>query len=395
MNYNKKTVRDADVNGRKVLVRCDFNVPLDGGRITDDTRIVESLPTIKYILEHNGAVILCSHLGRPKGKVNPEFSLAPVAKRLSELLGIDVKLAYDVVGESAKSLAAALKPGQAILIENTRFHAEEEANDAAFAKSLSELADIYVNDAFGAAHRAHASTAGVAAFLPAYSGFLIEKELNALGKALNEPERPFTAILGGAKVADKLSVIDNLLDKVDNLLIGGGMSYTFIKAQGGAVGQSLLDEEKLPYVKEMLAKAKAKGVNLLLPTDAVITTELKEDAPYAEGPSNSIPDDKMGVDIGTLSRKAFSDAILKSGTVIWNGPMGVFEIAAFAGGTKAVAEAMAECKGFTIVGGGDSLAAVNEFKLADKMNHNATGGGATLEFLEGKELPGIACLQDR
>ncbi|MDR2530337.1 MAG: phosphoglycerate kinase [Oscillospiraceae bacterium] len=394
MNYNKKTIRDADIRGKRVLVRCDFNVPLDGDRITDDTRIVESLPTLEYILKQGGAVVLCSHLGRPKGKVNAEFSLAPVAKRLGELLKLDVKLAADVVGDSAKRLAAALAPGEVLLLENTRFHAEEEANDAGFAKSLSEFADVYVNDAFGAAHRAHASTAGVAAYLPAYSGFLIEKELAALGKALNSPERPFTAILGGAKVADKLAVIENLLEQVDNLIIGGGMSYTFRKALGGSIGKSMLDADRIPYVTQMIEKAKSKRVNLLLPIDSVITSELKAGAQTSICRADSIPDDMEGCDIGMETRKLFAETIAKSKTVIWNGPMGVFEIPEFAEGTRAVAEAMAACDGFTIVGGGDSLAAVNEFGLAGEMNHNATGGGATLEFLEGKELPGIACLLD-
>jgi len=392
---NKQTIRDVDLNGKKVLLRCDFNVPLEDGKITDDTRIVASLPTIQYIIEHGGAVILCSHLGRPKGKFDPEFSLEPVAKRLSELLGKQVQLATDVIGESAKSLAANLKSGEVMLIENTRFHAEEEKNDPDFAKSLAELADVYVNDAFGAAHRAHASTAGVAAYLPAYSGLLMEKELSALGKALENPERPFTAILGGKKIADKLGVISNLLDKVDNLLIGGAMSYTFIKALGGNIGKSLLDEEKLPYVSEMLAKAKANGVQLLIADDTVVADKLEAGVQTSICSSYEIPDDKEGFDIGPKTREQYAQVIRNSKTAIWNGPMGVFELEEFAAGTRAVAEAMAETSAFTIIGGGDSLAAINELGLADKMNHNSTGGGATLEFLEGKELPGVACLLDK
>ncbi|MDR0937145.1 MAG: phosphoglycerate kinase [Oscillospiraceae bacterium] len=394
MSYNKKTVRDIDFSSpKRVLLRCDFNVPIENGEVTDDTRITASIPTIRYILEHGGSAVLCSHLGRPKGKVNPEFSLAPVAKVLSKLLGFDVPLATDVVGVSANALAVALKPGKAILLENLRFHAQEEANDPEFSKRLADLADVYVNDAFGAAHRAHASTAGVAAYLPAYCGLLIEKELAAIGGALTDPKRPFTAILGGSKVSDKLGVIENLVKIADNLLIGGGMAYTFIKAQGGSIGKSLLDADKLDYVAELL-KNDANG-KIHLPTDTVITAELKAGAATRTVPSGEIPDDEMGADIGAQTAAAYADIIANSGTVIWNGPMGVFEIEDFANGTKTVANAMAATQGFTIVGGGDSLAAVNKYGLAEKMNHNATGGGATLEFLEGKVLPGIACLLDR
>ncbi|MDR0858594.1 MAG: phosphoglycerate kinase [Oscillospiraceae bacterium] len=394
MSYNKKTVRDIDFSkGPRVLLRCDFNVPIENGAVTDDTRITASLPTIKYILEHGGSAVLCSHLGRPKGKVSPEFSLAPVAKILSKLLGFDVPLATDVVGLSAKALAGALQPGKAILIENLRFHAQEEANDPEFSKWLAELADVYVNDAFGAAHRAHASTAGVASYLPAYCGLLIEKELAAIGGALTEPRRPFTAILGGSKVSDKLGVIENLVKIADNLLIGGGMAYTFIQAKGGKIGKSLLDADKLDYVTELLKNDSAGKIHL--PADSVITSELKAGAVTEIAASGAIPDDMLGADIGPETSEAYADIITNSGTVIWNGPMGVFELDEFAAGTKIIAGAMAASSAFTIVGGGDSLAAVNKYGLADKMNHNATGGGATLEFLEGKVLPGIDCLLDR
>jgi phosphoglycerate kinase len=395
MNYNKLSVKDIDLTGKKVLLRCDFNVPLENGKITDDTRIAASMPTVEYILKQGGSVILCSHLGRPKGKFDPEFSLAPIAERLSELLGKPVPLASDVVGDSAKALAAALGQGELMLLENVRFQTGEEENDPQFARQLAALADVYVNDAFGAAHRAHASTAGVAAYLPAYSGLLMEKELAALGKALDAPERPFTAILGGKKIADKLGVIDNLLDKIDNLLIGGAMSYTFIKAQGGSIGKSLLDSDKLPYVTDMIAKAARKGVRLLLAEDAVIADALERGIATSVCNSYEIPDDKEALDIGPKTRERYAEIIAESATVIWNGPMGVFELPEFAAGTTAIAEALANSAAYTIVGGGDSLAAVNELGLAGKMNHNSTGGGATLEFLEGKELPGVTCLLDR
>ena len=392
---NKKTVKDICVKGKKVLVRCDFNVPLDENKnITDETRINAALPTIKYLLDNGAAVILCSHLGRPKGEFNMKYSLAPVAKRLSEKLGFEVKLAKDVIGPDAKKLAAEVKPGEAILLENVRFQPEEEKNDPAFAKELASMADLYVSDAFGTVHRAHASTAGVAAYLPAVAGFLIGKELDFLGSAVENPKRPFVAILGGAKVKDKIGVIKALLDKVDVLLIGGGMSYTFAKAQGHTIGKSLLEEDKLDYAREMIAKAQAKGVKFLLPTDNLCAAEFSKDArPVLEG--TDIPDALMGMDIGPRTIEAFSAAVKGAGTVVWNGPMGVFEFPAFAEGTKAMAKALAESGAITIVGGGDSAAAVEQLGFADRMTHISTGGGASLEFLEGKELPGVACLLDR
>ena len=394
MNYEKKSVESAALQGKKVLLRCDFNVPLKNGVIGDDTRIRAALETIRYILAQGGAVIACSHLGRPKGQAVPEMSLKPVAARLGELLGQEVAMAPDCVGPETKAMAEALRPGQVLLLENLRFHKEEEKNDPAFAKELASLADLYVSDAFGTVHRAHASTAGVADWLPAYCGFLIKAELKALGGAVENPVRPLAAVLGGAKVADKLGVIDHLLDKADVLLIGGGMAYTFIKARGGRIGNSLLDEEKLDYAKRMLAKAEAKGVKLLLPADNLVVTAIEAGAETRIVPSDDVPDGWMGVDIGPETRKLFAAEIEKAGTVIWNGPMGVFETPGFEGGTMAVAKAMADCAGITVIGGGDSVAAVQKAGLADKMSHISTGGGASLEFLEGRELPGIACLPD-
>ena len=396
---NKKTVEDIDVAGKKVLVRCDFNVPMEDGKITDDNRIVGALPTIKYLLSKQAKVILCSHLGRPKGEFNLKYSLAPVAARLSELLGVKVTLAKDVVGEDAQAKAAALGNGEVLLLENVRFHKEEEKNDPEFAKKLASLAEIYVNDAFGTAHRAHASTAGVADYLPAVCGYLIEKEISVMGKALSDPERPFVAILGGAKVADKLKVIENLLTKVDTLIIGGGMAYTFIAAQGKSIGTSLYDAEKLEYCKDMLKKAEANGVKLLLPVDTVVAAAFPDpiDAPVETEVvcTCSIPADKMGLDIGPKTRELFAEEIKDAKTVVWNGPMGVFENDALAQGTMAVAKALAESGAITIVGGGDSAAAVEKLGFADKITHISTGGGASLEFLEGLELPGIACLNDK
>ena len=396
MSFNKKTIEDIDVSGKKVLVRCDFNVPLDENKnITDETRINAALPTIKYLLDHKAAVILCSHLGRPKGEFNMKYSLAPVAKRLSEKLGFEVKLAKDVIGPDAKKLAAEVKPGEAILLENVRFHPEEEKNDPAFAKELASMAEIYVSDAFGTVHRAHASTAGVADYLPAVAGFLIGKELNFLGKAVTNPERPFVAILGGAKVKDKIGVITNLLEKVDTLLIGGGMAYTFMKATGGEIGNSLCDEERLGLALELLDKAKAKGVKLLLPVDNVCGKEFKHDTEQMVCESGKIPEGWEGLDIGPKTVELFSKEIKSAKTVVWNGPMGVFEMPNFAKGTLAIATAMAESAATTIIGGGDSAAAVTQMGLADKMSHISTGGGASLEFLEGKTLPGVAALNDK
>ena len=396
MSFNKKTIEDIQVSGKKVLVRCDFNVPLDADKnITDETRINAALPTIKYLLDHKAAVILCSHLGRPKGEFNMKYSLAPVAKSLSEKLGFEVKLAKDVIGPDAKKLAAEVKPGEAILLENVRFHAEEEKNDPAFAKELASMAEIYVSDAFGTVHRAHASTAGVANYLPAVAGFLIGKELNFLGKAVTDPERPFVAILGGAKVADKLNVISNLLEKVDTLIIGGGMAYTFMKAQGGTIGDSLVDDERLGLALEIIDKAKSKGVNLLLPVDTVIADAFEGYTEIKTCKAGQIPDGWQGLDIGPETVKLFSEAIKTAKTVVWNGPMGVFENPDFAKGTLAIATAMAESNATTIIGGGDSAAAVTQMGLASKMSHISTGGGASLEFLEGKTLPGVAALNDK
>ncbi len=395
MTYNKKSVEDIDVAGKKVLVRCDFNVPMKDGVITDDKRIVGALPTIKYLLDHNAAVILCSHMGRPKGEFNMKYSLAPVAKRLTELLGQNVELASDVIGPDAKAKAAALKPGQAMLLENVRFHAEEEKNDPAFAKELASMAEIYVNDAFGTAHRAHASTAGVADYLPAVCGFLIRKEVEIMGKALADPARPFVAILGGAKVSDKIGVINNLIDKCDTLIIGGGMAYTFFRALGNDIGTSICENDKLELALDLINKARAKGVNFLLPVDNIIGREYKEDTTFMRIYSDSIPDGWMGLDIGEKTQELFSKTIIGAGTVVWNGPMGVSEWENFASGTRSVAKAVAESGAVSIIGGGDSAAAVEALGYADKMTHISTGGGASLEFLEGLELPGIACLQDK
>ena len=397
MNYlNKKTVEDIDVAGKKVLVRCDFNVPFDDeGNITDPKRINEALKTIKYLIDHNAKVILCSHLGRPKGEFNKKFSLAPVAVYLSKALGQDVKMAEDVIGESAKSIAASLKDGEVELIENVRFHKEEEKNDPKFAKQLASLAEIYVNDAFGTAHRAHASTAGVANYLPAVCGFLIKKEITIMGGALASPKRPFAAILGGAKVSDKIGVITNLLDKVDTLIIGGGMAYTFMNALGYSIGTSICESDKVELAKDLMAKAKDKGVKFLIPVDNVVATEYKADAEHKTVNSDNIPDGWMGLDIGPKTSAMFSDAIKGAGTVVWNGPMGVSEWDNFAKGTIAVAKAVADSGAISIIGGGDSAAAVEKLGFADKMTHISTGGGASLEFLEGRELPGIACLNDK
>ena len=395
MTYNKKSVEDIDVAGKKVLVRCDFNVPMKDGVITDDKRIVGALPTIKYLLDHKAAVILCSHMGRPKGEFNMKYSLAPVAKRLTELLGQNVELASDVIGPDAKAKAAALKPGQAMLLENVRFHAEEEKNDPAFAKELASMAEIYVNDAFGTAHRAHASTAGVADYLPAVCGFLIRKEVEIMGKALADPARPFVAILGGAKVSDKIGVINNLIDKCDTLIIGGGMAYTFFRALGNDIGTSICENDKLELALDLINKARAKGVNFLLPVDNIIGREYKEDTTFMRIYSDSIPDGWMGLDIGEKTQELFSKTIIGAGTVVWNGPMGVSEWENFASGTRSVAKAVAESGAVSIIGGGDSAAAVEALGYADKMTHISTGGGASLEFLEGLELPGIACLQDK
>ncbi len=396
MNYNKKTIEDINPSGKRVLVRCDFNVPQDeNGNITSDKRIVAALPTVKYLIDKGARVILCSHLGRPKGEVNPKFSLKPVAARLSELLEKPVKMAEDVIGDSAKALAAGLADGEVMLLENVRFHKEEEKNDAEFAKALASLAELYVNDAFGTAHRAHASTAGVADFLPAACGYLIGKEIGIMGEALSNPKRPLVAILGGAKVSDKLGVINNLLEKVDTLIIGGGMAYTFIKASGGTIGDSLCEDERLEYARDMLKKAEDKGVALLLPEDTVVAEKFAADAEAKVVPTAQIPDGWMGLDIGEKTIAKFANAIKNAGTVIWNGPMGVFEFDRFANGTKKVAEAIAESGAISIIGGGDSASAVKKLGFDKKMTHISTGGGASLEFLEGLELPGIACLEDK
>ena len=431
MTYNKKTIEDVNVAGKRVLVRCDFNVPLKDGVITSDKRIVEALPTIKYLLEKGAKVVLCSHMGKPhaiftegfgltkkeKQKVEAlpaeeqaaakadllkkalgdkdKLTLKPVAARLNELLGDKVTFAEDIIGPDAKAKVAALKEGEAVLIENVRFDARETKNGADFAKELSEYADIFVNDAFGSAHRAHASTAGVAAYLPAVCGYLIQKEISVMGKALADPARPFVAILGGAKVSDKIGVINNLIEKVDTLIIGGGMAYTFFKAAGHDVGTSLCELDKLDLANEMVAKAKAKGVNFMIPVDNVIGKEYDENTDHAVVDSDKIPADWMGLDIGPKTREIFANAIKGAGTVVWNGPMGVSEWKNFAGGTEAVAAAVAESGAISIIGGGDSAAAVEKLGFAAKMTHISTGGGASLEFLEGLELPGIACLQDK
>lgn len=392
----KKTLKDFDLKDKKVLVRVDFNVPMDEKRnITDTTRISAALPTINYLADHGAKVILMSHLGRPKGKVVEKFSLSPVAKKLSELIEKDVSMAEDCIGNDVKKKVEDMKSGDILLLENVRFHAEEEENDENFSKELASLADIYINDAFGTAHRAHASTAGVAKFLPSGAGFLINKELEVMGKALESPERPFVAILGGAKVGDKIGVIQNLLEKVDTLLIGGGMAYTFLKSQGYDIGKSLLEEDKIKLAASLIEQAKQKNVKLLLPEDVVVTSDLKEGLPYKTVSILDIPSDMMGVDIGNLTGEKFAKEIEDAKTVVWNGPMGVFEIDAYAKGTIAVAKALANSKGTTIIGGGDSAAAVKKFELADKMTHISTGGGASLKFLEGKVLPGVAALDDK
>ena len=431
MTYNKRSVEDIDVAGKRVLVRCDFNVPLKDGVITSDKRIVEALPTIKYLLEKGCKVVLCSHMGKPhsiftegfgltkkeKQKVEAlpaeeqaaakaellkkalddkkKFTLKPVADRLNELLGDKVTFAEDIVGEDAKAKVAALKAGEAVLIENVRFDARETKNGADFAKELADFADVYVNDAFGSAHRAHASTAGVAAYLPAVCGYLIQKEIGVMGKALADPARPFVAILGGAKVSDKIGVINNLIEKVDTLIIGGGMAYTFFRAAGNSVGTSLCEEDKLDLANEMVAKAAAKGVNFMIPVDNVVATEYDENAEHKIVNSDSIPDGWMGLDIGPKTRELFANAIKGAGTVVWNGPMGVSEWANFAAGTEAVAAAVADSGAISIIGGGDSAAAVEKLGFASRMTHISTGGGASLEFLEGKDLPGISCLLDK
>lgn len=391
MALSKKTVRDIDVQGKRVLVRCDFNVPLEGGRITDDRRITEALPTIRHLIDGGAVVILASHLGRPKG-VTPEFSLAPVAARLSELLGKDVPLLPDSVGPEVESAVKSAKPGDVLLLENVRFHPEEEKNDPEFAKQLASLADLYVNDAFGTAHRAHASTEGVAHLLPGVAGFLIEKEIQHLGEAVESPKRPFVAVMGGSKVKDKIALIDNLLPKVEHLLVGGGMVFTFFKAQGHQIGKSLLDAGSVDYCRRLLDE---HGDKLVLPTDIVVAAELSPDAQTQIVAADGIAEGMIGADIGPESQRTFAQLIQEAGTVLWNGPMGVFEMQPFESGTRAVAEAMAESKATTIVGGGDSAAAVEKFGVADRMSHVSTGGGASLEFLEGKELPGIAALQDK
>lgn len=394
---NKKTIEDIDVKGKRVLARCDFNVPLMDGEITNDKRIVAALPTIKYLMERGAKVILCSHLGRPKGEYKPEFSLAPVAKKLSEYLGTEVKLAEDpeVVGENAKKLAAELKDGEVMLLENVRYRKEETKNEENFSKELASLADIFVNDAFGTAHRAHCSTTGVAAYLPAVCGFLIQKEIKFMGGALANPKRPLVAILGGAKVSDKIGVISNLIDKCDTIIIGGGMAYTFMKYLGHTIGDSLLEADWIEKAGQMMADAEAKGVKFLIPVDNKVGKEYAADTEAKIVSSDEIPDGWMGLDIGPKSMEIFADAIKGAGTVIWNGPMGVSEWDNFAAGTIAVANAVAESGAVSIIGGGDSVAAVTKLGFADKMSHISTGGGASLEFLEGKELPGIAALQDK
>ena len=432
--YNKKTIEDVCVKGKKVIARCDFNVPMKDGVITDDKRIVGAMPTIKYLVDNGAAVILCSHMGRPHNIFNeklkldkkekkkiealPEeereaataaalekakgditkLSLAPVAKRISELLGKEVIMASDVIGPDATAKAAALKPGEVLLLENVRFHSEEEANDEAFAKKLASMADVYVNDAFGTAHRAHATTAGIAQYcpeMPAVCGYLIQKEISVMGGALTEPKKPFVAILGGAKVSDKIAVIENLISKVDTLIIGGGMAYTFFKAQGMNIGTSICEDDKLELANELLAKAKANGVNFLLPVDNVIADKYDENADHKVADSTAIPDGWMGLDIGPKTTEIYANAVANAATVVWNGPMGVSEWANFANGTRGVAKALADSNAITIIGGGDSAAAVEALGFADQITHVSTGGGASLEFLEGKSLPGIACLNDK
>lgn len=397
MLFRKKTVEDVSVEGKRVLLRCDFNVPLDmaSGAITDDKRITASLPTIRYLLDHGAAVIACSHLGRPKGERKMEYSLRPVAKRLSKLLSMEVPLAADVTGPDAKALAASLRPGRIMLLENLRFMKEEEKNDPSFAKELASFADLFVSDAFGTMHRAHASTVGVASYLPAVSGFLAARELEIMGSALEEPKRPFVAVLGGAKVSDKIGVISRLVEIADSIIIGGGMSYTFQAAQGYSVGTSMIEADKKDLALELMDKAKRRGVSFLLPEDYLGAREFSPEAEPVSVPGRNFPDDLMGMDIGPRTVAAFTAEIAKAKTVIWNGPVGVFEFPAFAGGTRAVAEAMAKSGAVTIVGGGDSAAAIEQFGMADQMTHVSTGGGATLELLEGIELPGVACLLDK
>ena len=393
---NKKTVRDIDVKGKKVLVRCDFNVPQDeNGVITDNRRIVSALDTIKYLLENNAKVILCSHLGRPKGEVKPEFSLKPIADELAKLLGKEVKLARDVIGEDAKKLTESMNEGEIVLLENVRYHKEETDNDAEFAKKLASFAEIFVNDAFGTAHRAHASTAGVADYLPAVSGFLIEKELNFMGDALNNPQRPFMAILGGRKVSDKIGVIEALIEKVDTLMIGGAMAYTFFKAMGYGVGNSICELDKLDLAKELMEKAKQKGVKLMLPVDTRIGKEFKADTESKVVKYTEIPDEWEGFDIGDETIKMYIEELSKAKTVVWNGPVGLFEFDQFAIGTNSLAKALGDLDAVTIIGGGDSAAAIEKLGIADKFSHISTGGGASLEFLEGKKLPGIECLLNK
>lgn len=397
MNYNKKSIKDVDVKGKRVLLRCDFNVPRnkETGEISSDKRIVASLPTIKYLLENGAKVIACSHMGKPKGEFKNELSLAPVAKRLSEYLKMPVKFATDVAGEESAKIAADLKDGEIMLMENVRFNPGEEKNDSEFAKKLAAFGEIYVSDAFGTVHRAHASTAGVAAFLPAYAGFLVEKELSTMGNAVDNPRRPLVAVLGGAKVSDKIGVLSNLIDKADTLIVGGGMAYTFLKAMGKNIGTSLLEADKTDVALQVMQKAKDKNVKFLLPVDVAIGDHFAADCEKRIVDVDSIPDDWMGMDIGNKTIALFSDAIKDAGTVVWNGPMGVFEFPAFADGTKSLAMAMADSDAITIIGGGDSAAAVEQMGFADKINFISTGGGASLEFLEGRELPGIACLLNK
>ncbi|MDP8314166.1 MAG: phosphoglycerate kinase [Candidatus Celaenobacter antarcticus] len=393
---HKKTISDIDVTGKKVLVRVDFNVPLDEYQnITDDTRIEAALPTINFLLKHNAAVILMSHLGRPKGEDKSTFSLEPVAKRLEEIIGKKVQFTHDCIGEETKRAAENLKPGEILLLENTRFHPEEKKNDPEFAKELASLGDIFVNDAFGTAHRAHASNVGVAEYIPSVLGFLVEKEIEFLNKALINPQKPYTAILGGAKVSDKIDLIEQLLDKADSILIGGAMMYTFLKALGYKVGKSLVEDDKIPAALEITERAKKKGVSLYLPEDTVVAKEMAEGTEFHSVPIDAIPDNMIGLDIGILTVRKYAEIIKLSKTVIWNGPMGMFEISSFSHGTKGIARAVAACPGITIIGGGDSAAAIEKFGFADKVSHISTGGGASLEYLSGKELPGIAIIPDK
>lgn len=392
---NKQTIRDVDVKGKKVFCRVDFNVPMSGGKVSDDTRIRAALPTIQHLSEQGAIVILASHLGRPKGKVVEELRLDPVAERLSDLLGKTVIKTDTAHGDEVKEALSGMQAGDILLVENVRFYPGEEKNDAELAKAFAELADLYVNDAFGAAHRAHASTAGIAEYIPAVAGFLMEKEIEVLGKALSNPDRPFTAIIGGAKVKDKIGVIDNLLDNVDNLIIGGGLAYTFVKAQGHEIGNSLLEEDKIDLAKSFMKKAKEKGVNFVLPEDAVVADDFSNDANTKVVSIEEIPSDWEALDIGPKTSAKYAEIVKNSKLVIWNGPMGVFELEAFANGTKSVAAALAETEGYTVIGGGDSAAAVEKFNYADKMDHVSTGGGASLEFMEGKELPGVVALNDK